>query len=76
MARPRKDVFVKVARTGSRAVDVCLNEDKTVEAALEIAGITAKASEDIRVNGKAADLDQVLKDGDRVTLIKDIEGAH
>lgn len=69
-------IFVKVARTGSRATEVCLDGDRTVEAALETAGLNLKSSEEVRVNGEPVDTDYELEDGDRVTLVKNIEGGR
>lgn len=68
-------IFVKVARTGSSAIEICLNGSRTVEDALEAAGLNKKASEEIRVNGEDAELDDELDDGDRVVLVKNIEGG-
>lgn len=68
-------IFVKVARTGSSSIEVCLNGGRTVEDALEAAGLNKKASEEIRVNGEDAELDDELDDGDRVVLVKNIEGG-
>ena len=69
------EIMVKVARTGSKVVEVALNGGREVRDALEAAGISKKESEEISVNGEEADLDYELEDGDRVVLTKNIEGG-
>ena len=77
MARRKKekDILVKVARTGSKVQEVALNGGRTVEDALIAAGISKKTSEEIQVNGEEADLDMELENGDRVVLVKNVEGG-
>lgn len=70
-----RDIFVKVARTGGNAIEVCLNGSHLVEDAIEASGLNIKASEEIRVNGEEAEFDTELRDGDRVVLVKQIEGG-
>ena len=69
------EIMVKVARTGSKVVEIALNGAREVRDALEAAGISKKESEEISVNGEEADLDYELEDGDRVVLTKNIEGG-
>jgi len=71
-----KDILIKVGRTGARVIEVVLNGDRTVEAAINAAGLSKKDSEIIQVNGEEVDdLDMDLSDGDRVVLVKNIEGG-
>lgn len=70
------DIMVKVARTGSKAVEVALNGERSVSDALKAAGISKKESETVNVNGtEVDDLDLELEDGDKVVLVKNIEGG-
>lgn len=70
------EIFVKVARTGSKSIEVSLGGDRTVHAALKAAGLSKKESEGISVNGEEVDdLEMVLEDGDRLVLVKNIEGG-
>ena len=79
MARKKKkdegEIFVKVARTGAKIIEVALNGDRSVSAALKVAGINQKETEEISVNGEEVDSSYDLEDGDRVVLIKNIEGG-
>lgn len=75
MARPRKELFVKVARTGSVVREVLLDGGRTVKDALEAAEIDYDEDEKIRVNGKPADLSDSLKAGDVVTIAANVKGA-
>jgi sulfur carrier protein ThiS len=72
-----KDIVIKVFRTGSVGKEVCLNGDRTIEAALKAAGLNQKDTEVIQVNGEEVDdvNDITLEDGDRVVLSKNIEGG-
>ncbi len=69
-------ITVKVGRSGSRVVEVALNGERSVEAALRAAGITKKESEEINVNGEEVELDYELEDEDRIILVKNIEGGR
>ena len=77
MAKAKKgDVVVKVFRSGSKGVEVALNGGRTVEDALKAAGIKKKESEIIQVNGEETDdMFMELEDGDRVVLVKNVEGG-
>lgn len=70
------NIFVKVARTGSVVKDVALNGGRTINDALKAAGINKKESEIVQVNGEEVeDLSIELEEGDRVVLVKNIEGG-
>ena len=71
-----KDFLVKVGRTGARIIEVALNGDRTVEAAINAAGLSKKDSEIVQVNGEEVDdMDMDLSNGDRVILVKNIQGG-
>lgn len=74
--RTSGDVLVKVARTGGVVTEVALNGEKTVESALGIADITYTKGDRVRVNGREADTDTVLANGDIVTVAGKIEGGR
>jgi len=77
--KKKKDdsIEVRVARTGSKVVEVALNGGRSVADALSAAGISKKESEEIHVNGEEVeDDDYELEDGDRVILVKNIEGGN
>ena len=70
------DILVKVGRAGSKAQEVILNGGRTVSDAIKAAGFQKKESEIVNVNGEEVDdLDLELEDGDRVSLIKNVEGG-
>lgn len=71
----KKEITVKVARVPGKMVEVVLNGHRTVKDAVEGAGFAIKNTETIRVNGNDATEEKELKDGDRVTLIRQIEGG-
>lgn len=79
MARRNDEVMdeieVKVARTGGEVKTVLLNGDRTVADALDAASISYDENSRIRVNGEEVDLDDVLKDGERVVLSGKIKGG-
>lgn len=70
----KKEITIKVARVPGKSIEVVLNGDRTVEDALTAAGFSKKSSEEIRVNSVEKELDYVLKEGDKVTLIRNVEG--
>lgn len=71
------DIVVKVGRVGSKADEYVLNGDRTVSAALKAAGFSKKESEVVNVNGEEVDdMYMELEDGDRVILVKNIEGGN
>jgi sulfur carrier protein ThiS len=75
MSRRKDEYTIKVARVPGKAVEVVLNGDHTVKDALQAAGFSKKDSEEIRVNSVDREMDYDLKDGDRVTLVRHIEGG-
>ena len=76
MLRKRKpEITVKVARVPGRSIEVVLNGERTVEEALKAAGFSKKDSEEIRVNSVDRDMDYELKEGDKITLVRQIEGG-
>ena len=71
-----KDILVKVGRTGARIIEVALNGSRTVEDAINAAGLSKKDSEIVQVNGEEVDdMDMDLSNGDRVILVKNIVGG-
>lgn len=70
----KKEITVKVARVPGKSIEVVLNGDRTVEDALDAAGFSKKSSEEIRVNSVEKELDFELKEGDKITLVRNIEG--
>ena len=76
MKKKSGDILVKVGRSGSKAVEVMLNGGRTVEDALKAAGFSKKESEIVNVNGEEVDdISMDLEDGDRVVLVKNVEGG-
>lgn len=73
--RTRQPIFVKVARTGGLVSEVLLDGGRTVEDALTAGDIDFDEDEKIRVNGKPADLDDNLRDGDVVTIAGKVSGG-
>ena len=67
-------ITVKVARVPGKLVEVELNGGRTVADALTGAGFSKKDSEEIRVNSVDRGMDYELNNGDKVTLIKNVEG--
>lgn len=73
------DILVKVGRVGTTIKEIALNGDRTVEDALAAAGFKIKDSEIVQVNGdeiEEDEMDMELEDGDRVILVKNIEGGR
>ena len=71
-----KDILVKVGRTGARTIEVALNGSRTAEDAINAAGLSKKDSEIVQVNGEEVDdMDMDLSNGDRVILVKNIQGG-
>ena len=78
MGKKKKDgdIIIKVYRAGGKGVEVALNGDQTIMAAIKAAGYSKKETEVAQVNGEEVDdLYQDLEDGDRVVLTKNIEGG-
>ena len=68
-------IFVKVVRVPGAVSEVCLPEGATVADALEAAGITPSANEEVSVNGHKADLSTTLYDTNRVIVSKAAKSA-
>jgi len=66
-------ITVRVGRLPGAITEIALNGDRTVQAALEAAGLDATGYE-VKVSGNGADLSQVLQDNDTVLLVKKIRG--
>ncbi len=73
--KARAPIFVKVARLGGEVKEYALNGARTVEAALDAAGITSNGNDRIRVNGEPADFETTLTNGDVLTVAGKIQGA-
>lgn len=70
------DVLIKVARIGTKAEEYVLNGNRTIYDALKAAGFVKKESEIVQVNGEEVDdMEMELEDGDRVVLVKNIQGG-
>lgn len=74
-----KFIEVKVSRTGGRTHEVTLDGGRTIKDALEAADLRLKPSEEAYVNDDLVDEDDMddmeLEDGDRVVLVKNIDGG-
>lgn len=71
------DIVVKVFRAGSKGIEVALNGGRTIEDALKAAGLVKKEAEVMQVNGEEVDdVYYELEDGDRIVLVKNIEGGR
>jgi sulfur carrier protein ThiS len=74
------DIEVRVGRAHSSPKTVTLNGARTPMDALNAAGLVKKDSEIVSVNGKEVDEDELddmeLEDGDRVTLVRNVEGGN
>jgi len=71
----KRSITVKVARTGTRSIEVALDGGRTIEDALKAAELAKKKSEEVHVNGEPVEMDYELEDQDRVILVKNIDGA-
>lgn len=76
MSKNHSEIEVKVGRIGGVVNLITLNGDRTVEDALEAAGLNPKDTETVRVNGEDEAMDCELEDGDKVTLVKNIAGGR
>lgn len=83
MARRRKteetteqETMVKVGRSGGRVEEYSLTgEDPTVEDALRAAGVNTTKGDRIRLNGETADEDEIVEDGDIITIAGKVSGG-
>ncbi len=69
-------IFVKVARTGGTVHEVALNGENTVKAAVDAAELGHDSADRIRVNGRVADENTKVKDGDIITIAGKISGGR
>lgn len=73
------DIEVSVGRANSSPKKYVLNGHRTVLDALNLAGLVKKDSEIVSVNGKEVSEDELteleLEEGDRVILVKNVEGG-
>lgn len=67
-------INIKVARVPGTVKEVALNDGATVNDALSNAGIRLESGEALKVNGVNAEAGQILRDGDRVVLVKGAKG--
>jgi len=70
------EIFVEVARIGASVQTVCLNGEHTVLDACKAANISPKSTEAFKVNGDTVNGSYELEDGDRLVLVKNIEGGR
>lgn len=76
VTKSKKLISVKVARSHGKVIPVRLAQGKrTVEDALKLAGLSIKDSEEAFVNGEEAEMEYELENGDRVILVKNVEGG-
>jgi len=72
----QKLIKVKIARLGEEVVERVFPVGTTVKDALEAAGITPRKDEEIRLDGKPADLNAPIQEDEViVTLVPRIEGG-
>jgi len=70
-----ENILVKIARIGERSEELALREGSTVEDLLDAADMQLVSGEKIQINGAPADIDTVLRDGDRVFLVPPSTGG-
>lgn len=77
--KKKLDIEVRVGRAHSTPKPITLNGERTVLDALNDAGLVKKDSEIVTVNGEEVDEEELgtyeLEDGDRVTLVRNVEGG-
>lgn len=66
-------ITVRAGKLPGKIVEIALNGDRTVSAAIQAAELDATGFE-IRVNGQPASADFQLEDGDTVLLVKKVKG--
>ena len=70
------EVLVKVGRSGGRVEEYSLTGDEpTVADALAAASISISKGDRIRLNGETADEDEVVEDGDIITVAGKVSGG-
>lgn len=81
MAAPKSrksadEVEVVVYRMGARPVRVWLEEGSTVQDAIDEAGYSVKAKDEVTVNGDKASLDTEVEELDRVQITPKFQGGR
>jgi sulfur carrier protein ThiS len=66
-------ITVRIGKLPGRIVEVALNGDRSVAAALEAAELD-QAGYEVRVNATPADTATILEDGDTLLLVKKVKG--
>jgi len=66
--------LVKVARLGSTVQEVAVDNDATVEAALQAADVIVE-NEDIRLDGRSASLSDRIGDASMITIVPKVKGG-
>jgi hypothetical protein len=69
-------VKVTVVRMGHEAKELSLETSATFADALSNGGIEASNSDGLRVNGKPADLDSTVREGDFITYNPKVSGGR
>lgn len=65
---------VKVARLGSTVQEVAVDNDATVEDALEAADVIVE-NEDVRLDGRSASLSDVIGSASMITIVPKVKGG-
>jgi sulfur carrier protein ThiS len=74
--KSKGDIVVKVFRSGGKGQEVALNGQRSILDALKASGLSKKDAEIVQVNGdEVEDMHMELEDGDRVVLVKNVEGG-
>lgn len=66
--------IVKVARLGTAVQEVAVAEDATIEDALEAADVMIE-NEDVRVDGRSAEIDDQIGSGSLITIVPKVKGG-
>lgn len=67
-------IEVRVGRVPGRFETIALNGERTVGAALKIAGLTQNQNEELRVNRTAATIKTSVTSGDTIMLLSKVSG--
>lgn len=77
--REEGDIEVTVLRFGGRPQRVNVEEESTVQDAIDEAGFTVKSGDEVSVNGDTVETDDLsnleVEDGDQVVLTPRFEGG-
>lgn len=78
MVRKREDelLHVRVCEKGGVFTDVEVPEGSTVKVALEKAGARLDVSKEIRVGSESVDLEDIVEEGDTITVIPQTKGNN